>query len=233
MDERGTEHGRAWDVLLGPYVLGELEPDEEREVERHLKECPACREEERALRGVHERLASAAIANAAAPPGLKERVLAAVPPREEGPPARETLPWPRRVAVAAAALLVISLAVYAAGAILSSGETAALSPTELAPGARGELQVEDSETVTEADLEVWGLPKTGPNEYYQLWFGREEGRVSAGTFTVNDEGWGTLSTTCPEVEGGYRRVGITLEKFPEEPRLSEARVVLGGELRGT
>ena len=30
-----------FEMLLGPFVLGEL-TDEERELERHLEECPAC-----------------------------------------------------------------------------------------------------------------------------------------------------------------------------------------------
>jgi len=41
----------------------------------------------------------------------------------------------------------------------------------------------------------------------------------------------TLSMNVPaEAAGGYERVGITLEKFPKEPRMQDARVVLGGEL---
>ena len=31
--------------MLGPYVLGALEPGEAREVETHLRECADCREE--------------------------------------------------------------------------------------------------------------------------------------------------------------------------------------------
>jgi len=46
----------------------------------------------------------------------------------------------------------------------------------------------DSGQEYEASLDVWGLPQTGPNEYYELWFGMEEGRVSVGTFTVDDRG---------------------------------------------
>lgn len=216
-------------------MLGALDPDEEREVERRLKGCHACREEERRLRETHERLAGAAIANAAAPPSLEDRILATLPSRnEDSAPAGTTTssPWPLRVAVAAA-LLVLALAAYYAGGLAGpSAQTADLSPTDLAPQARGELQIRASEAGTEADLEVWGLPETGPNEYYELWFGREEGRVSAGTFTVDGDGRARLSATCPEVAGGYRRAGVTLERFPEEPRREEAKVVLGGELPG-
>ena len=136
--------------------------------------------------------------------------------------------------MAAALLLVVAaLAAYSVG-FFGAEETAALEPTVLAPGAGGEIEIEDSRARAEAELEVWGLPRTGPNEYYELWFGRGEGRISAGTFTVDEEGRGSFSTTCPKVAAGdYRRVGITLERFPEEPRRDSARVVLGGELRGS
>jgi anti-sigma-K factor RskA len=234
--DHGAEH-RETRELLGPYVLGALEPGEEREVERHLEACAGCREEERGLRETHERLAGAAIAGAAAPPHLKDRVLAALPPQEgQALPAGASSPTRRLrlvVPVAAALLVAVALAAYYGG-IFGSAETASLEPTGLAPGAGGEVEIERAPAAAEAELEVWGLPQTGPNEYYQLWFGREEGRVSAGTFTVDDEGDGRLSTTCPKVAAGdYHRVGVTLERFPEEPRRDSARVVLGGELQGS
>ncbi len=39
--------------LLGPYMLGDLEPDEERVLKQHVAECAACRDEERGLRETH------------------------------------------------------------------------------------------------------------------------------------------------------------------------------------
>lgn len=235
--DHGAEH-RETRELLGPYVLGALEPGEEREVERHLEACAGCREEERGLRETHERLAGAAIAGAAAPPHLKDRVLDALPPRGgDALPAGESgrTRLLRRVVPAAAAALLVAAALAAYyGGIFEPAETAALEPTGLAPEAGGRVEIERASAATEAELEVWGLPRTGPNEYYELWFGREEGRVSAGTFTVDDEGRGRLSATCPKVAAGdYRRVGVTLERFPEEPRRDSAKVVLGGELQGS
>ncbi len=64
-----------------------------------------------------------------------------------------------------------------------------------------------------------------------MWLGKEGGRVSAGTFAVDDRGRGELSALCPEVAGGYQRAGITLEQFPEEPRIDSAKVVLRGDLQ--
>jgi hypothetical protein len=161
------------------------------------------------------------------PAGLKERVM-------DGMPRRET----RRVPLAAAAAVLFMLAVV--GVLYASGifgrdavARATLEPTDLAPRAGGELSVREGDPNAQAELEVWGLPRPGEHEYYELWFGTEEGRMSAGTFTVDADGRDTVYMSVPEEARGYQRVGITLEKFPREPRMSSAKVVLGGELRGS
>jgi anti-sigma-K factor RskA len=223
-----SEHSRIRD-LLGPYVLGALEPDEVREVEEHLERCARCREEARDLRLAHERLADLANATQTPPSGLKGRVMDGMPRRE-----RRRVP----LAVVAAAAVLVVLAVL--GGLYSSTifgreavASATLEPTDLAPSAGGELRVREDDANARAELEVWGLPRPGKDEYYELWFGTEEGRVSAGTFTVDADGRDTVYMSVPEEAGAYQRVGITLEKFPREPRMSSAKVVLGGELRGS
>lgn len=219
--------------LLGPYVMGALGAQEERIVEEHLDGCAGCREEAQDLRLVHERLTDLAYATETPPPGLKDRVVAGMP---HGIPYRE----PRRrvplwTAVAAALCVLALLGVVFASGVsgLFAPETATtLRPTELAPGAGGELRIESSSANTQAELEAWDLPPLGEGEYYELWFGKDNGRVSAGTFTVNDEGRVTCYMTVPaETIGDYQRVGITRERFPAEPRMDDARVVLSGELR--
>ena len=218
-----SEHLEVRD-LLGPYVMGALGPEQEREVEEHLEECALCTEEVRDLRLAHERLADLANAVETPPPELKNRVLTAMPRRET-----------RRVPLVAAAALLCVLVVL--GVLYSSGffgggqvASATLEPTDLAPRAGGELQVQEDDPNAQAELEVWGLPRPGPNEYYELWFGEEGGRVSAGTFTVDARGRETLYMSVPERASGYQQVGITLEKFPREPRMSAAKAVLTGEL---
>lgn len=42
-----------FEELLGPYLLGELSGEEEGELERHLQECPRCRDELERLRQTH------------------------------------------------------------------------------------------------------------------------------------------------------------------------------------
>ena len=49
---------------------------------------------------------------------------------------------------------------------------------------------------------------------------------------MDERGRVTCDVTVPaETVGDYQQVGITRERFPVEPRMDRARVVLGGELR--
>ena len=215
--------------LLGPYVMGSLDPREEREVEEHLEGCGPCREEERDLRIAHEAMSDLAGTTGTPPPELKERVIAAMP---GGGANRRVLPvWATAVAAAILVLAVVGGAYFSGLLGREAVASADLEPTQLAPRADGELRLREEDPNAQAELEVRGLPQPGPNEYYELWFGEEGGRVSAGTFTVDTEGRGTLQMSVPERAGDYGSVGITLERFPEEPRIDSARVVLGGELR--
>ncbi|HZY57008.1 MAG TPA: anti-sigma factor, partial [Rubrobacteraceae bacterium] len=108
--------------------------------------------------------------------------------------------------------------------------TATLTPTEPASRAGGELEVQGSGPNVGANLKVWGLSQPGPNGYYGLWFSKDGGRVSAGTFTVNPDGQGAISGSVPQLDGDYQRVDITLEELAEEPRSDSAKVVLSGRL---
>ena len=223
-----SEHSRIRD-LLGPYVLGALEPEEEREVEEHLSRCARCREEAQDLRLAHERLTDLAGVTQTPPTELKERVMYGVPRRER----RRA---PLAIVAVAAALCVLAVLVGLYSSTILGREALAsanLEPTDLAPRAGGELRLQDDDPNARAELEVWGLPRPGKDEYYELWFGTEEGRMSAGTFTVDADGQDTIYMSVPEEASEYQRVGITLETFPREPRISSAKVVLGGELRGS
>lgn len=220
------EHRRICD-LLGPYVLGALDPEEEMEVRRHLGQCPRCDEEERGIRQAHEYMTDLATVVETPPPDLKTR--AARRTRR-----RSILVTPL-AAVAAVLLVLVGLAAaYSSGFFIREAAATTLQPTQLAPEAGGELRVDNADPNVQAELEVWDLPRLEKDEYYELWFGKENGRVSAGTFTVDEEGRCTLQMSVPaETVGDYERVGITLEKFPEEPQMDSAKVVLGGELRGS
>ncbi|CAN5691008.1 hypothetical protein BH24ACT20_BH24ACT20_06730 [soil metagenome] len=220
-----SEHRRILD-LLGPYVQDSLEPGEEREVRDHLRHCEACRSEESDLREIHEELTDFASFVEAPPPDLKTRVTVGLPRRGS------SLVPLFAVAAAILAVLVFLSLLYVPDFFAQDTVAAAtLEATDLAPQAGGEVRVKVNDPNAQATLEVWDLPQTERDEYYELWFGNGEGRISAGTFTVDAEGQSTLDMAAPERVGDYQQVGITLEKFPNEPSMDSAKVVLGGELQ--
>src|ERR687884_247042 len=104
MRRRSMSEDRFGD-LLGPYVLGELTPEEERELERHLEECSSCWDELRVVWGIHNALREAAASEP--PPELRARTLARA--KEEGSSARSKPRWTVWAPVAAALLVAAVL----------------------------------------------------------------------------------------------------------------------------
>ncbi|HEU5056063.1 MAG TPA: zf-HC2 domain-containing protein, partial [Kofleriaceae bacterium] len=71
-----TTHDRFTDDV-GAYLLGALEPGEEREFEQHLETCEACREEVVRLEVARDALPRA-VEQVAPPEGLKTSLMATV-----------------------------------------------------------------------------------------------------------------------------------------------------------
>ena len=219
-----SEHPDTRD-LLGPYVMGTLEPNEKREVEDHLEECASCTEEAQELRLVHEYLADLAHGTEAPPPDLRTRVVAGVPQRE----ARRRLPsW--AAAVAAAFFVLVAIAVILTPDLFGGGALASanLNPTDRAPDAGGEVSIQDTGENMEMRLEAWGLPPCKSEQYYELWLVEGDDRVSAGSFTVGESGQVDVRLNAPNFAGSYTEVGITAE-HDKDPRASDIKM-LSGEL---
>ena len=221
-----SEHPQTRD-LLGPFVMGDLDPAEERLVEEHLENCASCRREVEALRLAHERLVEFAAASEDPPPHLKDRVVDGLP----RPVSRRIVPpW---VAVAAAVFLV-ALGLAYGPSLLGSQEVAAatLEPMGEAPDAGAEVNVQGTGENLEVSVDAWGLPKCEREEYYELWFVEENGEhVSAGTFTVDESGDAEIDLTAPRFATSYPRIGVTVER-DKDPRPSGV-MMMGGELRGS
>jgi hypothetical protein len=217
-----SEHPATRD-LLGPYVMGTLEPYEEREIEDHLQGCASCREEAQELRLAHERLADLAHSTEAPLEDLKERVVAGLPRRE----ARRRVPI--RVAAVAAALCVLAVIgavltpdLFGGGALASAN----LNPTDRAPNAGGEVSIQGSGENMEMRLEAWGLPPCKGEQYYELWLVEGHERVSAGSFTVGQSGRVAVRLNAPNFAATYPKVGVTAE-YDKDPRASDAKVLSG------
>jgi anti-sigma-K factor RskA len=100
-------------TLSGAYAIDALSEEEARQFDRHLEECPACREEVRELRAAAAKMGAAEAL--APPPALKARVLSAadqmpqLPPRVTPTESTESVRkrrWSAKLVAAAAAVIL-------------------------------------------------------------------------------------------------------------------------------
>jgi anti-sigma-K factor RskA len=214
--------------LLGPYLLGELTEEEERELERHLEECSGCRDELDRVQRTHDLLRQ--LATYEPPTELEDRVLG----RARGEiPARSRAGW--RIWVSAAALVVVVvLGIGILRAILGDSPNAVpLTSTALAPEAGGQVQVEEDGENFQVELEVWKMPDLEEDEYYEMWYYAEGGdRISCGAFRVGPDGQTTVNLTAPATASDYPEIEITREPDDGNPGAS-GEEVLEGKLRST
>ena len=216
--------------LLGSYLLGELTVEEERELERHLEECAACRRELVRARQTHNLLRQ--LAANEPPVELKDRVLMRV--KGETPQTRSLGGWWFWASAAAAVLLVAVMGVGLFRGITGDPSSAVqLSSTALAPEAGGEVRVEEVGENFQVELEVWGMPELQENEFYEMWYYAEDGgRISCGTFRVGPEGRTTVRLTAPVIARDYPEIEITRELDDGNPEASD-KGVLEGKLSST
>jgi anti-sigma-K factor RskA len=184
-----TEH-RVLREQLGAYALGALEPRERAEVDGHLRECTACREEVARLAAVPGLLARLSPDDgteaAPAPTDLGERALAALSARR-GARRRRARRWGAGLA-AAAAVVVVAVGVVVAG----DGEDPGGVPLRIVPVAADARSVEgtawaegrDWGTAVGVDLrrlpdrpayELTGVARDGHREVAATWAATEEG----------------------------------------------------------
>jgi anti-sigma-K factor RskA len=213
-----------FEKLLGPYVLGELTDAEERELERHLEECPTCRDDLEEVRHAHDALR---VAVGGPPPELKEWVLARARNERRYPRVGKWKIW----LPAAAALLVVAIVGFGVFRMASEQSGGlALSATDAAPQAGGELRGERIGDNLRIELEAWGLPKPKGGEYYEMWYAKEGGgRVSCGTFAATPDGRASVSMSAPVSAVAYPEIEITQEPDDGDPG-SSGKVVLRGSL---
>ena len=244
--------------LGGAYALGALEPEEVRELEEHLEQCPSCRAQLDADMAVAAALALAPAS--VEPPGrLKVGLMAAA--RGQDPAAlrppwwRRLFPSPTRVALGAASLASLAFVVALAWALtLQSALARPPAPVPVASepiqdlGPDGYVARADMKRLVGADttpdargwiyvdpaagsalLVAYRLPPLEPDRAYQLWLVRDGQRVSGGLFRVDAEGYGWLKVRAPQPMAVYTRAGITIEPLGGSPGPTGARV-LGGDL---
>lgn len=221
---------------LGALLLGALEPADAERVRAHLAVCPRCHDEHEQLAALPELLdllaADAPAALAAPPDGMEEAVLSALR-SERGRSARSRARlWRGRPLVALAGALAgaaATVAVLAAGGVLggAAGDLRTVALSAPGSGASAKAVLRPVAAGTRVRLELRGLRAAGPGEVYELWFVNERGRVSAGTFTVPDDGRARVWLTTAARPGGYRRIGITREPDGIDPARNGPNVLAG------
>ncbi len=217
--------------LLGPYALGDLPVEEKLELERHLEACSECRGELEGVRQTHDLLRK--VAASGPPPELKARVLSRATGAET-PPSR--LGGGRRLWIpVAAALLVVAVLGVGLFQVIANDSSAGvpLTATALAPEASGEVRGERAGENIRIQLEVRGLPELREDEYYEMWYAREDGeRISCGAFRTDPEGPTSVNFTTPVNARSYPEIEVTREDDDGDPRTSGEKV-LEGELQAS
>jgi hypothetical protein len=203
---------RDYGDLIGPYVLGALEPGEVEEMNEHLAECDRCALERRRLAGLPALLDSAQADDtiAALSPQLEDAVLDQFV-RERARSVRPRRGWPR-LAIPAAAAATVILAVVLALLLPGRDGEGAYARAELwsASGqVLGNASAAEVEGGTRVRLRAHDLP-VGRGAVYELWCVRSDGRwINGGSFHARSDGTAAAQLTAAVSPGEYHVVVVT------------------------
>lgn len=204
---------------LGAYALGALHAADAARVERHLPDCPGCREELDQLAFASELLRGPvarwlALESDETPAAAD--ALAAVAAARAGERRRRRALTAATLTSAGGLLLAIGIAVSLAlrpiDAFAPGGPAATLRP---APGvaAMAAVRLSARPWGTQVDLAASGMPALPPGSYYEVWLVRADGtRVAAGTFrptAPNGRARVRLAAALPLA--AVVRIGVTRE----------------------
>jgi hypothetical protein len=219
--------------LAGVYALDALDGAGRDRFERHLRRCAAC---EREVRGFTETATVLALAaGAEPPPGMRERVLAAVSVVRQAPPALALggrrgravarSRWVPRVAIAVGAAGLAAAAALAVAAVSTANQLnsavsreAQIAAVLTAPDARmaaastsvgGRAIVVVSRAERKMVFTCAGLPSLPSSQIYELWLLGPAGARPAGLVPGPSAGR-TASVLASGVAAGDK-VGVTVE----------------------
>lgn len=170
-------------TLSGAYAIDALSEEEARQFDRHLEECPACREEVRELQAAAAKMGAAEAL--APPPALRARVLAAADQMPQLPPRVTTRlesvrkrRWSAKlVAAAAAVILAVSggVAVFESqrgddqSVVVAQVFQAGDARTKTVPTDHGSVTVATSADLGRMAVRTDGLRALSGKRVYQLW----------------------------------------------------------------
>jgi anti-sigma-K factor RskA len=223
--------------LLPGYALDCLEAEEEKAVREHLASCESCRERLESFRDVSDRL-GLTVPAMEPPKSLETRIMRRIKHALGGRQLRPGwIPQFRHPALAAmAAILIVALAI---GNILQLAKapsaqpqprsgglmTAILTGTGESKEAYGTIVLDPKDK--KGVLAVNGLPILDAAHQYQLWLIRDGQRRSAGVFSVDAEGYGSLLLTVPSDFKDFQAFGISIEPLGGSQEPTGAKVMSG------
>jgi anti-sigma factor RsiW len=218
---------RSHGELIGPYVLGALEPAEMDEMRGHLESCPRCAAEERMLAGLPGLLDQVHGDEPVATPRpeledavldrfVRERAEEAEPPRRRRRPGWRPLAAAAALAVALVAALVVAWpgddeSAYARAELEGRGGQAVAWAAAVDAGTRVRVRADDLR-----------------RGVYELWCVREDGRwINGGSFHARGDGTTAADLTAAVWPGEYHLVVITRRSSGGE----RGAEVMRGELK--
>ena len=208
---------REYGDLIGPYVLGALEPGEVEEMNEHLAGCDRCALERRRLAGLPALLDSAQADDTIAPlsPQLEDAVLDQFV-KERARADQSPRRW-RRFAIPAAAAVAILAVVLAL--VLPGGGQRAYARAELwstSGKVLGNASAAKVDSGTRVQLRAHDLP-VGRGAVYELWCVRKDGRwINGGSFRARGDGTAAAELTAAVSPGEYHVVVVTRRSVGDE-----------------
>ena len=202
---------RDYGDLIGPYVLGALEPGEVEEMNQHLAECDRCALERRQLAGLPGMLDAAQADDeiAVVSPQLEDAVLDQFV-RERARAPRPRRAW-RRYAIPAAAAATLILALVLALWLPGGGERAYARAELWSTSGQvlGNASAAAVDGGTRVQLRAHHLP-VARGAVYELWCVRTDGRwINGGSFHARSDGTAAAQLTAAVEPGEYHVVVVT------------------------
>jgi anti-sigma-K factor RskA len=229
---------------LGAYALGALDPDDRKAADRHLANCPACRQAAAEFRKLANELHAGV--HLETPPGGTWDAIAARLPRERRPTLLAVTAAPLRdrrfrmfvVGWAATAAALVALIASVAwdttrepanptiAELASKGDTSVVPLAGAISGASGRFYVSDEHKT--GGLAVTGLPSSANGKTYQVWFiGTDQHWTWGGSVHVNASGDGVTKLNLPATLADFAGVAVCTEP-PADSTVQWGEMVLSG-----
>ncbi|HUK73173.1 MAG TPA: hypothetical protein VLW50_31235 [Streptosporangiaceae bacterium] len=225
------------------WVLGSLDAADAAAFEEHLRTCALCQAAVADFESLAMMMDNAA-PGAVPPPGLGARTVAAVTKASRAKPPKDARTgqagrtarhhWNFRLLSLAglAGAAVGAAAIFIAAALTGGGSQSFTIPLHGASGsaASGQAIAHHIDGGFSIDLTVAGLPKLGPNRFYECVYAGPKGPdgkpqlITAGSFAVTHSGATTLHMTS----AADPRAFPVMEIVAKGPGPQQAKVVLSG-----